>query len=106
MTGDGNTDTRPGTDRPITRADLESRLPRYIARVADFDDTGVAVAAGTPGGWQAVEWDLLGPFGIDAPGAWTEAAAAGARGGDGVKVAPSRRSTATPVRRSSRIGWR
>jgi serine protease len=69
------------------RPGVVAARPRYIARVADFDDTGVAVAAGTPGGWQAVEWDLLGPFGIDAPGAWTEAAAAGARGGDGVKVA-------------------
>ena len=26
MTGDGNTDTRPGTDRPITRADLEAKF--------------------------------------------------------------------------------
>ena len=26
MTGDGNTGTRPGTDRPITRADLEAKF--------------------------------------------------------------------------------
>jgi len=26
MTGDRNTDTRPGTDRPITRADLEAKF--------------------------------------------------------------------------------
>jgi hypothetical protein len=26
MTGYGNTDTRPGTDRPITRADLEAKF--------------------------------------------------------------------------------
>ena len=26
MRGDGNTDTRPGTDRPITRADLEAKF--------------------------------------------------------------------------------
>ena len=38
---------------------------------------------GTAGGWQAVEWDLTGPFGINAPGAWTAAAALGARGGAG-----------------------
>ena len=85
--------------------------PRFIARVADFDDTGVAVAAGTPGGWQAVEWDLLGPFGINVPGAWTAAAGLGARGGDGVTVAvvdtgvaysnrpPYRRSPDLPARR-------
>ena len=69
------------------RAGVVAARPRYIARVADFDDTGEARAAGTAGGWQAVEWDLVGPFGIDAPGAWTAAAALGARGGQGVKVA-------------------
>ena len=69
------------------RADVVAARPRYIARVADFDDTGEARAAGTAGGWQAVEWDLVGPFGINSPGAWTAAAALGARGGQGVKVA-------------------
>jgi serine protease len=98
----------PGLRR---RSGVVSARPRYVARVADFDDTGVAVAAGTPGGWQAVEWDLLGPFGIDVPGAWTAAAAVGARGGDGVTVAvvdtgvaysnrpPYRRSPDLPARR-------
>ena len=33
-----------------------------------------------PGGWQAVEWDLVGPFGIDAPGAWTAARGHGGQG--------------------------
>ena len=53
------------------RSGVVSAAPRYVARPAGFDDTGVAQAAGTPGGWQAVEWDLVGPFGIDVPGAWT-----------------------------------
>ena len=57
--------------------------PRYIARVADFDDTGEARAAGTAGGWQAVEWDLSARSAINAPGAWTAAAAPGARGWPG-----------------------
>jgi serine protease len=69
------------------RAGVVSAGPRYVARPADFDDTGVAKAAGTAGGWQAVEWDLVGPFGINAPGAWTQLASLGARGGAGVKVA-------------------
>jgi serine protease len=69
------------------RSGVVAAGPRYIARPADFDDTGVATAAGTTGGWQAVEWDLVGPFGINAPGAWTQLAALGARGGAGVKVA-------------------
>jgi serine protease len=93
------------------RPGVVAASPRYVARVADFDDTGVARAAGTPGGWQAVEWDLVGPFGIDVPGAWTAAAALGARGGEGVKVAvvdtgvaysnrpPYRRSPDLPARR-------
>jgi serine protease len=93
------------------RPGVVAASPRYVARVADFDDTGVARAAGTPGGWQAVEWDLVGPFGIDVPGAWTSAAALGARGGEGVKVAvvdtgvaysnrpPYRRSPDLPARR-------
>ena len=93
------------------RAGVVSAGPRYVARPADFDDTGVAQAAGTPGGWQAVEWDLVGPFGIDVPGAWTQLAAMGARGGAGVKVAvvdtgvayanrpPYRRSPDLPAKR-------
>ena len=71
----------------------------------------MAQAAGTPGGWQAVEWDLVGPFGIDVPGAWTQLAALGARGGAGIKVAvvdtgvayanrpPYRRSPDLPAKR-------
>jgi serine protease len=98
----------PGLRR---RAGVIAARPRYIARVADFDDTGEARAAGTAGGWQAVEWDLVGPFGINAPGAWTAAAALGARGGEGVKVAvvdtgvaysnrpPYRRSPDLPAKR-------
>jgi serine protease len=93
------------------RAGVVAASLRYVARPADFDDTGVAKAAGTPGGWQAVEWDLVGPFGINAPGAWTQLAAKGARGGDGVKVAvvdtgvaysnrpPYRRSPDLPAKR-------
>ena len=93
------------------RAGVVSAGPRYVARPADFDDTGVAQAAGTPGGWQAVEWDLVGPFGINVPGAWTQLATLGARGGAGIKVAvvdtgvayanrpPYRRSPDLPAKR-------
>ena len=103
----------PGLRR---RAGVLSAGPRYVARPADFDDTGVAQAAGTAGGWQAVEWDLVGPFGINAPGAWTQLATMGARGGAGVKVAvvdtgvaysnrpPYRRSPDLPAKRM-RPGW-
>jgi serine protease len=41
-----------------------------------------------PGGWQALQWNLLPSLsGIDAPGAWANVAAAGRPGGAGVVVA-------------------
>ena len=90
----------PGLRR---RAGVVAARPRYIARVADFDDTGEARAAGTAGGWQAVEWDLVGPFGINAPGAWTAAAGRGeGRSGRQVAVVDTgvAYSNAAPYRRS------
>jgi serine protease len=41
----------------------------------------------TPGGWQEVQWNFLGGFGVDAPAAWAHAAAAGHPGGRGVTIA-------------------
>src|SRR3954447_21934691 len=41
----------------------------------------------TPGGWQEVQWNFLGGFGVDAPTAWSHAAAAGHAGGRGVTIA-------------------
>jgi serine protease len=37
----------------------------------------------TPGGWQQLQWNFAGPFGVDAPRAWANMAADGARGGGG-----------------------
>jgi serine protease len=58
----------------------------YIAHASGFipNDAG---AAGRPGGWQDIQWNFVGPFGVNAPDAWTEAIAAGAPGGRGVTVA-------------------
>jgi serine protease len=42
---------------------------------------------GAPGGWATIQWDLAGPTGVDAPGAWGNLLAAGAPGGRGVTVA-------------------
>ena len=63
--------------------------PEYRARAAAFspNDTGLARAAGTPGGWQAQQWDLVGPFGINVPGAWDLAQQGGAPGGRKIRVA-------------------
>jgi serine protease len=65
---------------------VEWAVPDYIAHADAFypNDPGVV---GTPSGWTQTQWDLVGPFGVDAPDAWTEAAAMGAPGGRGVTVA-------------------
>jgi serine protease len=51
------------------------------------NDSGVASAAGPPAGWAAVQWELNGPFGINAPEAWSQASRLGGSGGRGVTVA-------------------
>ncbi|HEV7808062.1 MAG TPA: S8 family serine peptidase [Solirubrobacteraceae bacterium] len=51
------------------------------------NDSGVASAAGPPAGWATVQWELNGPFGINAPQAWSQASRLGGSGGRGVKVA-------------------
>ncbi len=61
---------------------------RLLARAAYVpNDTGVASAGGPAGGWAAVQWELNGPFGINAPLAWSQASRLGGSGGKGVTVA-------------------
>jgi serine protease len=58
-----------------------------LARAAYVpNDSGVAAAAATAG-WAAVQWELNGPFGINAPQAWSQASRLGGSGGRGVKIA-------------------
>jgi serine protease len=62
-------------------------VPDYVAHAAGTvvpDDEGTAHAAGA---WQELQWNFAGPFGIGAPEAWSNVAAAGAAGGRGVVVA-------------------
>jgi serine protease len=63
--------------------------PSLAARIATApgNDTGTATTSGLAGGWQQVQWDLVGQFGIDVAPAWQLAAQAGDEGGRGVKVA-------------------
>jgi serine protease len=63
--------------------------PSMRARIAAVpgNDTGSATKSGLAGGWQQVQWDLVGPFGIDVANAWPLAQQAGGEGGRGVKVA-------------------
>ena len=80
---------RPAIARLDRRARVVSATREYRARPAAFvpTDPGVAQAAGATGGWQAQQWDLVGPFGINVLGAWDAALQRGAPGGRGVRVA-------------------
>ncbi len=40
-----------------------------------------------PGGWQQIQWNFAGPFGVNAPDAWGNLIAVGRPGGRGVTVA-------------------
>ncbi len=50
------------------------------------NDSGLATAAGD-GGWAITQWELNGPFGINAPLAWSQASRLGGSGGRGVTIA-------------------
>jgi serine protease len=66
-------------------SNVQYAVPDYIAHAAFApNDPGLA---GTPGGWAQTQWDMNGPFSMNAPAAWDEAIAAGRPGGSGVIVA-------------------
>ena len=87
---------RPGVSVSSAVARLRGRpgvrwaVPNYIAYEAALptpfipDDPG---AAGTPGGWERLQWNFAGEFGVDAPQAWADVEADGHGGGRGVIVA-------------------
>jgi serine protease len=67
--------------------DVAWAVPNYRARASGGlvpNDPGDGTA---PGDWQQLQWNFAGPFGVNAPQAWTNVAAAGAPGGKGVTVA-------------------
>ena len=68
-------------------SNVEWAVPDYVAHMAAGFYPNDPGAGTTPTGWTQVQWDLVGPFGVDAPDAWAEVAAAGAPGGRGVTVA-------------------
>ena len=65
---------------------VRSATPNWTARAAVSPlDQGTS---GTPGGWAADQWSLLGkPGGIRAPAAWDRLDAVGSPGGFGVTIA-------------------
>jgi serine protease len=62
-------------------------VPDYIAHISGEWIPNDPGAGSTPGGWETLQWNFDGPFGIRAPEAWFNAAAEGAPGGRGVVVA-------------------
>ncbi|CAB4922095.1 unannotated protein [freshwater metagenome] len=67
-------------------------VPNVRARVAQSGAGATFVPndpgdTGTAGGWQALQWNFAGEFGVHAPEAWANAIAAGAPGGRGVTIA-------------------
>jgi serine protease len=69
-----------------SRPEVRAAAPNAIAHVAGWipPDPG---RSGQPGGWQAVQWNFTGPFGVNAPDAWTNLINAGHPGGRGITVA-------------------
>ncbi len=65
-------------------------VPDYIAHMAQApapfipNDPG---NSGKPGGWEQLQWNFAGRFGVNAPQAWANVAAVGHPGGEGVTVA-------------------
>src|SRR3954470_22279938 len=69
------------------RPGIRYAVPNVRARASQFqlpDDPGRGT---TPGGWQEVQWNFLGGFGVDAPAAWQHTEAARHPGGRGVTIA-------------------
>jgi serine protease len=62
-------------------------VPDYTARVAGQLIPNDEGTGHVPGGWVQLQWNFAGEFGVGAPEAWANVAAAGAPGGRGVVVA-------------------
>jgi serine protease len=80
-------DVGRAVDRLGARAGVTYAVPNMKAHASAAlmpNDPGTGTRAG---GWEALQWNFAGTFGVDAPGAWSNAVAAGVPGGTGVKVA-------------------
>jgi serine protease len=68
-------------------SNVEWAVPDYVAHASEValpDDVGNTTEVG---GWQQLQWNFTGPFGVNAPQAWANLAADHAPGGKGVTVA-------------------
>lgn len=62
-------------------------VPDYVAHASSVVIPNDPGSGTEPGGWQQLQWNFDGPFGINAPEAWSNVAADGGDGGHGVIVA-------------------
>jgi serine protease len=73
----------PAATPPASPAPAPAATPTPPAETIP-DDEG---KAHKPGGWEQLQWNFVGRFGVNAPQAWANVAADGAPGGRGVTVA-------------------
>jgi serine protease len=68
------------------RPEVAAAAPNVVARISAYvpPDPG---SAGTPGGWQALQWNFMPEAGVNAPQAWQNMIDAGREGGKGATVA-------------------
>lgn len=80
--------TEGGASATLPGAGPSSALPQATAAARPGEpfpnDPGTAR---TPGGWSQLQWNFVGPFGVQAPQAWNNLIADHAAGGRGVTVA-------------------
>jgi serine protease len=69
------------------RPEVASAAPNKIARIAAGWIPPDPGRVGTPAGWQELQWNFAGPYGVNAPDAWLNLIDAGRPGGRGVTVA-------------------
>ena len=69
------------------RRDVVWAAPDVVAHAAGALIPNDPGHGGAPGDWQQLQWNFAGPFGVNAPEAWSNMVADGAPGGRGVIVA-------------------
>src|SRR4051812_9877299 len=73
------------------RPDVSYAVRNHVARASqatfEFQLPNDPGRGTTPGGWQEVQWNFLGNFGVDAPTGWKHVFDAGHPGGRGVTIA-------------------
>jgi serine protease len=69
------------------RSDVAYAVPNAVAHVSEFRLPNDPGRSGQAGGWQTVQWNFDGPFGVNAPAAWANDFAAGHPGADNVTIA-------------------